>query len=210
MKMLKKVLLMLVGLMVMAVAMAFLSAAGLGISPVQSLSYVISCKFPSFITFGTASAIWNLVLVAVQILLLRKEFRLWELLQIPLTLYFAVVIDLAKAVIALSPAGMTGRVAVMLCGVVILAFGIFLTVEGDLVMNSGEAAVKAIAYKTKKNFGTIKVFFDSGIVLMAIIASFVFFGEFRWDMVGIGTLCCAFLTGFVIKGFSKLKGWIVK
>lgn len=201
---------MLVGLFVMASAMAFLSVAGLGISPVQSLAYVISCKFPDVITFGTASAIWNMILVVVQILLLRKEFRLWELLQIPLTLYFAVVIDLAKGFVTIAPVGMTARVMVMLLGVAVLAFGIFLTVEGNLVMNSGEAAVKAIAKKAKKSFGNVKVVFDIGIVLTAIVTSLLLFGEFRWDMVGIGTLCSAFFTGFVIKGLGKLKGLLIK
>ncbi len=197
---------MLVGLFIMAIAMAFLSAAGLGISPVQSLSYVISCRFPKVISFGTASAIWNLILVAVQVLVLKKEFRPWELLQIPLTLYFAVVIDLAEVIIAIAPVGIVARILTMLLGVVVLAIGIFFTVEANLVMNSGEAAVKAIAKQTKKEFGSVKVVFDTTIVVAALLASVVLFGEFRWDMVGIGTVCCALFTGFLVKGIGKLRG----
>ena len=210
MKLLKKVILKLSGLFIMAVAMAFLTASDMGISPVQSLAYVISQKLSDVITFGVASAVWNFILIAIQIILLKRNFRLWELLQIPMTLYFAGVIDFARKFVTIAPVTYTERLAVMLLGVFVLSFGIFLTVEAGLVMNSGEATVKAIAAKTKKSFGTVKVLFDVSIVLSAVIASFIFFGKFRFDLIGIGTLCCALLTGFIIKGFVKVKGWLFK
>ena len=210
MKILKRTLLMLAGLFFMAVAMAFLSVANMGISPVQSLAYVISSKFSDVISFGVASGIWNIMLVGVQILLLRRNFKLWELLQIPLSLYFAVVVDLARKIVTLNPDTVLGRILTMAAGIAILAFGIFLTVEGKLVMNSGEATVKAIAAITKKNFGNVKVIFDLSIVSSAVIASFIFFGRFRFDMIGIGTLCSALLTGFLIKALSRLKEYFSK
>ncbi len=105
----KRIILMLTGLFVMALAMAFLSAANLGISPVQSLAYVISNKFPDVISFGTASGVWNIILVGVQILLLRRKFKLWELFQIPLSLYFAVAVDLARKIVTLAPSSMPQR-----------------------------------------------------------------------------------------------------
>lgn len=210
MNLLKKTLTMLLGLFVMAIAMAFLSAANMGISPVQSLSYVVSQKIPHIISFGAASAIWNFILIAIQLILLRRDFRLWELLQIPLTLYFATVIDLARKIVTITPDTFLQRIAVMLSGVVILAIGIFLTVEAGLVMNSGEAAVRAIAKKTGKPFGSVKTVFDLSIVAAASVASVIFFGSFRFDMIGIGTLCSAVFTGIIIKGISKLKGLLVK
>ena len=202
--MLKKLILMLSGLFIMALAMAFLSAADLGISPVQSLAYVLSNKFPDFLSFGVASGAWNIILVVVQIALLRRNFRLWELLQIPLSLYFAVVIDLARKIVTVSPETYPARILTMLLGIVILAFGISLTLRGNLVMNSGEATVKALAEKTKKSFGNVKVVFDLSIVASAVAASFIFFGRFRFDMIGIGTLCSACMTGFLVKGMTKL------
>ena len=197
--------LMLSGLFIMAVAMAFLSAADLGISPVQSLAYVISNRFPDFISFGVASGVWNIMLVGVQIAILRRRFKLWELLQIPLSLYFAVVVDLARKLVTVTPDTYVERIVTMLFGVLVLAFGIFLTVEGKLVMNSGEATVKAISTVSGKSFGTLKVIFDLSIVASAVIASFAFFGRFRFDMIGIGTLCSALFTGFLVKGMSRLK-----
>ncbi len=205
MKTVKRVLLMLSGLFLMAVAMAFLSASDMGISPVQSLAYVISKRFPNFITFGVASGVWNFILVGAQILLLRRSFKLWELLQIPMSIYFAVAVDFARKIVTISPETIPTRVVTMATGVVILALGIFLTVEGKLVMNSGEATVKAISSITKKNFGNVKVIFDLSIVASAILASFIFFGKFRFDMIGVGTICSALFTGFIVKGLSRLK-----
>ena len=210
MNLFKKIVLMLLGLFVMAVAMALLSAADMGISPVQSLAYVISQKIPDVITFGTASAIWNFILLVIQLVLLRRKFRLWELLQIPLTLYFAAVIDLARKIVTVSPEVFSERFIIMLSGVVVLSLGILLTVEAGLVMNSGEATVKAISQTLNKPFGTVKVLFDIVIVASASAATVLFFGKFRFDMIGIGTLSCALLTGSIIKVLTKLKGYIFK
>lgn len=200
--------LMLSGLFIMAVAMAFLSAADLGISPVQSLAYVVSNKFPDFISFGVASGVWNIMLVGVQIAILRRRFKLWELLQIPLSLYFAVAVDLTRKLVTVTPDTYVERILTMLFGVLVLAFGIFLTVEGKLVMNSGEATVKAISTVSGKSFGNLKVIFDLSIVASAVVASIIFFGCFRFDMIGIGTLCSALFTGFLVKGMSKLKEYV--
>lgn len=210
MSLFKKIILMLLGLFIMAVAMAILSAADMGISPVQSFAYVISQRIPNTITFGTASAIWNFILLGTQIALLRRKFKLWELLQIPLTLYFAVAIDFARKIVILSPETLVSRFIVMLVGVTVLALGIFLTVEAGLVMNSGEAAVKAISKTAKKPFGTVKVIFDVSVVFTASVASVLLFGKFRFDLIGIGTLFCALFTGFIIKGLTKLKGCLFK
>lgn len=210
MNLFKKIILMLLGLFIMGIAMALLTAADMGISPVQSLAYVISQKIPHVLTFGLASMIWNFILLGIQIALLRREFRLWELLQIPLSLYFGVVIDLARKIVTVSPETMASRLFTMLFGVVVLAVGILLTVEAGLVMNSGEATVKAIAKKLSKPFSTIKVAFDVTIVLSASVACFLLFNGFRFDMIGIGTLSCAVLTGVIIKGLNKLKGYVIK
>ncbi len=77
-------------------------------------------------------------------------------------------------------------------------------------MNSGEATVKAISSITHKNFGNVKVAFDLSIVASAVIASFILFGSFRFDMIGIGTLCSALFTGFIVKALTGVKSRITK
>ncbi len=69
-------------------------------------------------------------------------------------------------------------------------------------MNSGEAFVKAISDKSGMIFGNVKIGFDVGCVVLALVISwFLFNGE----IVGTrkGTILTALLTGVVVNFFVK-------
>ncbi len=88
-------------------------------------------------------------------------------------------------------------------GTVILGFGITLCVIANVVMNSGEAFVKAVSDTIHKNFGNVKIAFDIACVIMAVFLSLIFF---NLKIVGIreGTVIAALCTGLVVKFLSKL------
>lgn len=87
-------------------------------------------------------------------------------------------------------------------GIVILGFGISLAVTANVIMNSGEAFVKALSEIINREFGNVKIFFDVSCVALAIVLSLVFFD---FSIVGTreGTVISALLTGFVVKFFSR-------
>lgn len=88
-------------------------------------------------------------------------------------------------------------------GTVILGFGITLCVIANVVMNSGEAFVKAVSDTIHKNFGNVKIAFDIACVIMTVFLSLIFF---NLKIVGIreGTVIAALCTGLVVKFLSKL------
>ena len=90
----------------------------------------------------------------------------------------------------------------ILAGVTILGFGVSLSVIANVIMNSGEAFVKAVADITGGNFGNIKVGFDVSCVLLALVLSLLFFD---FTIVGTreGTVISALCTGLVVKFFQK-------
>ena len=99
----------------------------------------------------------------------------------------------------------------VILGVIILSFGICLAVTADVIMNSGEAFVKAISDTIKKEFGIVKTFIDVTLVIIALILSVVFF---NFKIIGVreGTLIVALCTGLVVKLFmnifkNKIKRW---
>ena len=83
----------------------------------------------------------------------------------------------------------------------VLGFGITLAVIANVILNSGEAFVKALSDTIHKEFGNVKIAFDISCVVVAVILSFLFFHK----LVGTreGTVIAAFCTGFVVKFFSK-------
>ena len=73
----------------------------------------------------------------------------------------------------------------------------------NVVMNSGEAFVKAVSDAVHKEFGSVKVVFDISCVIVAAVLSLIFF-DFRVMGAREGTIIAAVLTGFVVKFWNKL------
>lgn len=79
--------LFIISLFFAALGVAFTKHGELGVSPISSIPNVVNCKF-SAISLGTLLIIWNCILIIGQIIILRKDFKLIQLLQIPLSVLF--------------------------------------------------------------------------------------------------------------------------
>lgn len=199
-----RIALMLVGIAVMALGIDIVVKADLGNSPISATPNVLSLGFTA-VSFGTFMLGWQCFLVLVQIALLRREFRLVDLWQIPISVFFGVCIDAFMAL--LGPAAPTSYVASWLWlvgGMAVLALGIVMTVVSGTVMNCGEAVVQAVVRKTGARFGTVKVGFDLACAALACLCSFLFVGH----LAGVreGTFVCAAFTGVIVNVYMGLYG----
>ena len=172
-----RIALMLAGIAVMGLGIDIVVKADLGNSPISATPNVLSLGFTA-VSFGTFMLGWQCFLVLVQIALLRREFRLVDLWQIPISVFFGVCIDAFMAL--LGPAAPTSYVASWLWlagGMAVLALGIVMTVVSGTVMNCGEAVVQAVVRKTGARFGTVKVGFDLACAALACLCAFLFVGH---------------------------------
>lgn len=201
----KRYVLFVISLFFAALGVAFTKHGELGVSPISSVANVMSCKF-SFLSLGTWLIIWNCVLIMGQILLLRKKFQLLQLLQIPLSFLFGWFTDFGMWIVSFIPVNSYPvHLLMVVIGIVILGFGISLSVIANVIMNSGEAFVKAVSDTCNKEFGNVKIVFDVLCVVIALVLSLIFF---NFTIVGTreGTIISALLTGVVVKFFTrKLK-----
>lgn len=206
----KRYLLLVVGLFFSAIGVAFTKHGELGVSPISSVANVMSCRV-TVLTLGNWLIIWNCILILGQIIILRKKFQPIQFLQIPLSFLFGWFTDIGMKIVSVIPLPhYTVRLLMVLIGVVILGFGVALSVIGNVIMNSGEAFVKAISDTTGHEFGNVKIGFDVSCVILAILLSLIFFGG---SIVGTreGTILSALLTGLVVRFFtSRIKAPIEK
>jgi len=86
-----RVALMLAGIAVMALGIDVVVKADLGNSPISATPNVLSLGFPA-VSFGTFMLGWQCALVLVQVALLRRDFRLVDLWQIPISVFFGLCI----------------------------------------------------------------------------------------------------------------------
>ena len=89
---LKRYILFLIGLFVNALGVSLVTKASLGTSPISSIPYVLSLNFP--FTLGNFTIVFSILLIVLQILILRKNFKLENILQIPVSIAFGYFIDL--------------------------------------------------------------------------------------------------------------------
>lgn len=185
---------------IMALGIALVTNAGLGTTPITSLPFTLSAIFS--LSLGAATFLLNILFVTAQKLLLRKEFSVLHLLQLAAVLPFSVFIDLCMwltqpLVTSVYPL----QLALCLTGCAVLGLGVSLEIVSDATVLPGEGIVIAIAYRTRKIFGNIKVLFDLFLVVAAAGLSFVVLHT----VVGLreGTVVAAVLTGFCVRFFSR-------
>ena len=200
---LKRYILFIISLFFAALGVALTKHGELGVSPISSVANVMRFKFDK-LSMGTWLIIWNCVLILGQIIILRKKFQLIQLLQVPLSFLFGYFTDLGMWFVSFIPVNTyIIRIFMVISGVAVLGFGISLAVIANVIMNAGEAFVKAISDTLNKNFGNIKICFDIFCVVLSILLSLLFFNG---AVVGTreGTIISAFLTGVFVKLFTKL------
>lgn len=194
--------LFLIGLFFSGIGVAVTKHGELGVSPISSVANVLSLKC-TFFTMGSWLIVWNCILILGQIVILRKEFKAIQLLQIPISFLFGYFTDFGMWCVSGIPIESYGvRLLLVVSGTVLLGFGIALTVVANVIMNSGEAFVKAVSDKLNQNFGNVKIGFDVSCVLLSIVLSMCFFGG---SVMGTreGTIITALCTGLVVKFFTK-------
>lgn len=198
----KRYILFIISLFFSGLGVAITKHGNLGVSPISSVANVMSIKIPA-LTLGTWLLIWNTILLLGQIVILRKNFQWIQLLQIPLSVLFAWFTDLGMTMVKGIPTNLyIVRILCVFVGTSVLGFGISLAVTANVIMNSGEAFVKAISDTIEKPFGNVKICFDVSCVLMALIMSLCMFDM---KIVGSreGTIIAAFGTGLMVKFFLK-------
>ncbi len=200
---LKRYLFLLIGLTIMAFAVAFSIKAGLGTSPISSVPYVVS-EFKN-LTVGQVTIIMNCILILLQIPLLRREYQPIQLLQFVVAFVFGYLTDFAVWVTSPIPCnGYPMQWVFTLIGVVLLAIGVSFEVTANVVTMAGEGLVLAVCKVFPIKFGTMKVVFDVTLALIAAVLSLIYLG----GLYGVreGTVASALLVGTLTRFFNKSLG----
>ena len=206
-ELIKRYIFLLAGLFVNGLGVSFITKAGLGTSPITSIPYTLSLGFTP--TVGMFTLVFNIFLVILQVILLRRNFQLQNLLQLPIIALFSFFIDLTMSLLGfMQPETYAMKVVSLIVGCLILGFGVFMEMVANVAMLPGEATVRAVSDVFSTDFGKTKIAFDSSMTVIAAILSFIMFKHL--DGVREGTIVAAILVGFIARLFKKYIGGIEK
>ena len=197
----RRYLFMMFGMFITALGVAVCVRPDLGISPVTTLPFALHQIVPT-LSLGTFVFFQNIVFLILTALLLGKQFKLNQLLQIPCSFLFGAFVDLWNALLPdNTPELYIVRLFLLLAGCVIVALGFSLIVLSGVAIESNTAAINALAYRTGKPYGTMKTAGDVTIVALAAVISLLFLHT----VVGIreGTVIAALIIGPIAGFFNR-------
>ena len=205
------------GLLVLALGIILNTKAGLGVSPIISVSYSISTILKS--NFGNMTLIQYSSFIVVEMLLhIREHYKtgnsnlklklLKDVLQFPLSLIFTRFMNLFSAMIpAYDTPGVSvyyssfpGRIVTLIIAIILTGIGAAVSLNMRIIPNPGDGIVQAISDCVKKEVGFTKNCFDLFDITITICVGLLFAG--RLIGVGLGTVLAVIGVGRVIAVFN--------
>lgn len=185
-----------------ALGVAFITRAALGTVPATSIPAVLAIVYDRF-TIGGYLFVMSIIQILIQIVLLKKDFHIFQLLQIVPSLVLSYFVDFFMGFLKDLPVSQYPlQLLWLLVGTVILSFSIALEVKVDLIYLPLDGMNKAIAEKTGKSFDLIKTITDCSMVVIALVIILAV----KHGLYGIreGTIISALIAGYIVKLFAKL------
>lgn len=193
---LKRFSVLVLGLIVLAMGVGVSAAARLGVSPVSCVPFVLSQALP--LTMGTITIIMHIVFLVAQIIILRKDFNPFQLLQIVVVFVFGYFTDAALSLTkGINPQNYFMQWVYCILSCPIIALGVALEVKAAFVTLPMEGFVGAISKKTGQEFGKAKTIIDICLVVLAAALSLIFLGKLNG--VREGTIFAAITIGIMVR-----------
>ena len=197
----KRYLCLLFGLIIISFGVAFTIKAQLGTSPVSATPYVLSLAYPK-LTVGIWTIIVNSIILLIQIAILRKKFKIIQLLQVPAVIIFGFLIDFANFCMkSLVVEQYWAKWLFCLLGILIIGVGVSFEVSAGVLTLPVEGLANTLTKVIPLKFGYLKVICDVTLVTIAIIISFSATGKLQG--VREGTIVAAIFVGILVKFFMK-------
>lgn len=201
-EMIKRYAVLCFGLLIMSFGVGLSIKAQLGTSPISSIPNVLNII--TTLSVGVTTIIFNVLIVVLQIIILRKKFDPIQLIQIPVCVVFGFLCDFALWCMPnVAPAAYWQDWLICIAGILLVAFGVSCEVAGGVATLAGEGLVLALCRVTPVKFGYMKVICDSSFVVIAVALILIFGPEHKLQGVREGTVAAAILVGLIAKQFNK-------
>ena len=197
----KRVILLLIGLTVAHLGVTLFLLADLGSDPfnvlIQGLFRFL--PWPGFMTHGYVHMGVSFLIILVLLAVDRSYIRIGTLLCMILGGPIIDVFTLLLGGVVNADSPMALRLAVLVAGCVILAFGMTIVIQSKAGTGPNDLVAVVISDKTHWKFGVVRICVDVCFAL----AGFLLGGT-----VGLGTIICAFLVGPAAQVFMPVSGKI--
>lgn len=201
-RLVKKLILYIVGLFIVALGIAFSVKSNLGVSPVSSVPFVLSRIMG--LSLGTATIIIYIICMALQAAILRRDYRPIDLFQIVVSFLFGYFTDAAVFLTSFLPVTehYIVRFVYLAIGISCVALGVLFYLTTSLVSLPTDGTVQAIAFKGKFKLHKVKIAYDCIFTAISLVLSLSVLHGIQG--LGLGTVIASFGVGKMLGLFTGL------
>lgn len=205
----------LMGLLILAMGLTLNTKAGLGVSPIISLSYAASVIWNR--NFGDMTFVLYGIFVLIQAAIHLREkgkagrsLLMKDALQFPLSIVFTRFLNVFSVCIpsleecGTASSGLLGRLGVLMLALIFTGIGAAMSLSMRLVPNPGDGLVQVLADTFGIDTGLMKNCVDATCIVLSLLMGLLFAG--KPVGIGIGTVCAVVLVGRVIALFHHIFG----
>lgn len=189
------------GLFIMTLGIAMSIKSDLGVSPISSIPYTMTCIWG--LEMGKATILLHVSLVLLQVLILRRRFQVKNLLQILVGILFGYFTTFCNTLFSLLPTteNLAIRLLMSVISAALIAFGIFLYLPANIMPQAGEGAMQAISDVSGFEFSKVKIAFDLTLVSISLVLCLLKLHSL--GSVGLGTILAAILVGTFLGFYNR-------
>ena len=188
----------LMGLVILSIGLTLNTKSNLGVSPIISIPFSIANILN--LNFAAMTFIVYAVFVLIQFIIKGKNRDLKDILQIPFSLLFSVLINYFGEIFNFNYTTIWQNLLLLFVAIIVTAIGAAMTVNMKLVPNPADGLAQAIGDILKKGLGFGKNALDITCVVTTCIIGIVLTGKIF--AIGIGTLIAMIGVGRVIAVFN--------
>jgi len=204
----KRLLVFCAGQFILACGVVVAARSALGASSTTVVPNVVSeillDRGITNIGLGTCTTVFYCIMILIQLLILRRDFKLPMLLEIGVSFVFGWFVSLSQGLLSFlpTPEAYPIRLAYMVVSIPVMALGVVVYISAQLSPAPSEGLTAAISQKSGLSIPTSKLVMDIALVCVSAAISLIYFHGF----VGIreGTIICAAVFGPIMKPIMKL------
>lgn len=191
-----------IGLVVLSIGITLNTKSGLGVSPIISIPFSIANIFN--LNFATMTFIVYTTFVLIQFIIKGKNKDLKDILQIPFSLLFSVLINFFSKIFDFHYTTFSQNLILLFVAIIVTSIGAAMMVNMKLIPNPADGLAQAIGELSNKGLGFGKNAVDLCSVVITCAIGLLFSGHIFAIEVGtliamIGVGRCIALFNFIFK-----------
>ncbi|WP_407416034.1 YczE/YyaS/YitT family protein [Methanobrevibacter sp.] len=195
-KKINRYLIYLISLFIISLGASLSIKANLGTSPLICLPYV--CSLIVKLSVGEVMFVITVIYIVIQFALLGRDFEKRQYLQFIIGSIFSFFVDFSLMLVNfINPHDYISQLILLLVSCIVVAFGVLLEIQTEVVYLPADGIIVAIAKVLNKEFSKVKPYVDTSMVIIAAILSVIFLGY----LAGVreGTIISALIIGPIVK-----------